>query len=62
MARPIQNTPTLEGEDAKKFMSELLQSFIKEPTTTEKEAKKKEMEEMEKSYSLLVEISGGAFY
>lgn len=62
MARPIQNTPTLKGEDAKRFRENLLESLVKKLTPEEKDAKKKEMEEMEKSYNLLASISGGAFY
>lgn len=62
MARPIQNTPILEGEDAKRFRKNLLESLAKKLTPEEKDAKKKEMEEMEKNYKLLASISGGAFY
>lgn len=62
MARPIQNTPTLEGEDAKRFRLDLLRSFIKTLTPEEKQLREKEMEEMERKYNLLVEISGGSFY
>lgn len=62
MARPIQNTPTLEGEDAKRFRTNLLESLAKKLTPEEKDAKKKEMEEMEKNYNLLASISDGAFY
>lgn len=62
MARPIQNTPLLEGEDAKRFKANLFNSLFKVLTPKEKEAKKKEMEEMEKNYNLLVSISGGTFY
>jgi len=62
MARPIQNTPTIKGEDAKRFRKNLLESFTKKLTTEEKAAKKKEIREMEESYNLLVSISGGTFY
>ena len=62
MARPIQNTPTLEGEDAIRFRLDLLRSFIKTLTPEEKQLREKEMEEMERNYNLLVEISGGSFY
>ena len=62
MARPIQNTPTLKGEDAKRFRKNLLESLVKKLTPEEKDAKKKEMEEMEQNYNLLASISGGAFY
>lgn len=62
MARPIQNTPPLEGEDAKRFRKNLLNFLIKKLTPEEKDAKKKEMEEMDKNYNLLASISGGTFY
>lgn len=62
MARPIQNTPTLKGEDAKRFRKHLLESLAKKLTPEEKALKKKEMEEMEKNYNLLTSISDGAFY
>lgn len=62
MARPIQNTPTLKGEDAKRFRKNLLESLAKKLTPEEKALKKKEMEEMEKNYNLLTSISDGAFY
>lgn len=62
MARPIQNTPTLKGEDAKRFRKKLLESLAKKLTPEEKALKKKEMEEMEKNYNLLTSISDGAFY
>ena len=62
MARPIQNTPTIKGEDAKRFRKELLESLTKKLTPEEKASKKKEIREMEESYNLLVSISGGTFY
>lgn len=62
MARPIQNTPILEGEDAKRFRKSLFETITKKLSTEEKEAKQKEIEEMESSYNLLVSISNGAFY
>lgn len=62
MARPIQNTPAIKGEDAKRFRKNLLESLAKQLTPKEKNAKKKELEEMEKSYNLLASISSGTFY
>lgn len=62
MARPIRNTPPINGEDAKRFRKNLLESFTKQLTPKEQDAKKKEIKEMEESYNLLVSISGGAFY
>lgn len=60
MARFIQDTPTIEGEDAKRFRKELLESLTKKLMPEEKAAKKKEIEEMEKSYNLLASISDGS--
>ena len=62
MARPIQNTPTIKGEDAKRFRKDLLESLTRKLTPEEKDAKKKEIKEMEENYNLLVSISGGIFY
>lgn len=62
MARPIQNTPTIKGEDAKRFRKSLLESLTKKLTPEEKDAKKKEIKEMKENYNLLVSISGGIFY
>lgn len=62
MAHPIQNTPTIKGEDAKRFRKSLLESLTKKLTPEEKDAKKKEIKEMEENYNLLASISGGIFY
>ena len=62
MARSIQNTPVIKGEDAKRFRKGLLESLTKTLTPEEKDAKKKEVKEMEENYNLLVSISGGVFY
>ncbi|MEL5895300.1 hypothetical protein AAE250_17610 [Bacteroides sp. GD17] len=62
MARPIQNTPTLKGEDAKRFRKNLVESLTKKLTPEEEEDKKREIKEMEESYNLLASISGGTFY
>lgn len=62
MARPIQDTPEIKGEDSKRFRKSLLESLTKKLTPEEKDAKKKEIKEMEENYNLLVSISGGTFY
>ena len=38
MARPIQNTPTIKGEDAKRFRKGLSESLTKKLTPEEKDA------------------------
>lgn len=62
MARPIQNTPILKGEDAKKFRRSLFDAITRKLSTEEKEAKEKKIRQMESSYDLLVSISNGSFY
>ena len=62
MARPIQNTPILKGEDAKSFRKNLFDTMTRKLSTEEKKAKETEIRQMESSYNLLVSISNGAFY
>lgn len=62
MALLIQNTPILTGEDARRFRKNLFETVARKLSAEEKEAKQKEIEEMESSYNLLVSISNGAFY
>lgn len=62
MADPSQDAPAIKGEDAKRFRKGLLESLTKKLTPEEKDAKKKEVKEMEKNYNLLVSISGKVFY
>ena len=52
-----------EGKyDNQRFRKGLLESLTKKLTPEEKDAKKKEIREMEENYNLLVSISGGTFY
>jgi hypothetical protein len=62
MARPIESTPIIKGEDAKKFIDELKNSFAQNSSVAEQEARTKEMEDMRESYDLLESISCGTFY
>ncbi|MCD8091636.1 MAG: hypothetical protein LUF01_01835 [Bacteroides sp.] len=62
MAKPIQDTPQIKGKDAKIFRKELRKSLENSSTPENKAKLKKEVEEMEKSYNLLVSISDGVFY
>lgn len=62
MARPIQNTPVITGEDAKRFRKELLEMIVRKSSAADKKAKEQEMKRMKKNYDLLVSISDGAFY
>lgn len=62
MARPIQNTPILKGEDARRFRKDLLKAVTRKLTPEERRAKDEEIRKMESSYDLMVSISDGAFY
>lgn len=62
MARPIQNTPVITGEDAKRFRKELLEMIVRKSSAADKKAKEQEMKRMKKNYDLLVSMSDGAFY
>ena len=62
MARPIQNTPSISGEDALKFRQNL-KKVVSELSVPKKGKKKKEaLKEMEDSYKLMVSISNGSFF
>lgn len=61
MARPIQNTPILKGEDAKRFRKNLIASLSRTLTVQEKANRRKELKEMKDSYHLLVSVSDGTF-
>ncbi len=64
MARPIQNTPTIKGEDAKKIQKRSFGISDKRNLRLKKRMlKKKEIKrDGKKTYNLLVSISGGTFY
>ena len=56
MAYPIQDTPEIKGEDAKRFRKGLLESLTKKLTPEEKDAKKKEIKEMEENFNIRWDI------
>jgi hypothetical protein len=62
MARPIQPTPTMEGEDAKEFLRNLAKDLNPQLTPEEREAKQKKYDQMMKNYHRLVKATNGVFY
>ena len=61
MASPIAKTPVLEGEDAKRFMKNLVESFVL-PCPEELEKEKEKLRVMIANYEEIVKASGGVFY
>jgi hypothetical protein len=61
MATPVKDTPTLEGNDAKKFMAQLLDVIVDREKGKNSEKKETELAQMEKSYRVVQAISNGAF-
>ncbi|GAB6012035.1 hypothetical protein [Viscerimonas tarda] len=61
MARAIAETPELTGEMAKKFRIDMIESLGKKMTQGEVDAKMREIEEMRKSYELMVSISSECY-
>jgi hypothetical protein len=62
MASPIEHTPVIKGEDAKRFQKVLLESLLPTLSPSEIDTKKKEMEEWKKNYKEMVSASNGVFY
>lgn len=62
MARPIQDTPIVEGIDAERFCANLC-SALKDRLSPEKEKERQEhLKKMEQKYNLVVKASNGVFY
>lgn len=57
MAIPIEKTPILRGEDAKRFRETLRKNFSKQSSMYNEDEKKR----MTKNYELMKSISGGTF-
>jgi hypothetical protein len=57
MAIPVEKTPILKGEDAKRFRETLRKNLSKGSSMYNEEEKKR----MTKNYELMKSISGGAF-
>jgi hypothetical protein len=62
MARMIANTPLIEGEDAKRFRKNLIESLAPHFSNSEIKAKKLETKEMINDYKQMVVASNGVFY
>lgn len=61
MARPIKMTPPIEGEDAKRFRTNLIKNIVERNTHEGKRKHNEERKKMERSYNLMMAISGGKF-
>jgi hypothetical protein len=62
MARPIEKTPVITGEDAQRFRINLLDSLMPTLSKTEIAHKKKEIEKQKVNYQKIVLASNGVFY
>lgn len=62
MARPIENTPIITGEDAKRFRKDLLDTVSKKMSSKDEKKRIQDRREMEENYKLMVSISNGSFY
>jgi hypothetical protein len=62
MAHPIEKTPVLKGEDAKRFRRNLLDSLTPPLSSSEIIDKKKELNEWKVNYQKIVTASNGVFY
>ena len=60
MARPIEKTPMIKGEDAQRFRQSLLKSLTLSFPHEEIERQKQELQEMKKVYQQFVAVTNGA--
>ena len=61
MARPIEKTPMITGEDAQRFRRSLLESLTMSFPQEEIERQKQELQEMKKFYQRFVAATNGSF-
>jgi len=61
MARPIEKTPIMTGEDALRFKKSLLKSLTMSFSPVEIEHQKRELQEMKKSYQKFVTVTNATF-
>ena len=61
MARPIEKTPVVIGEDAQRFRQSLLKSLTMSLSQKELERQKQELQEMKKFYQQFVAATNGTF-
>jgi len=62
MARPVNDTPTLEGYDAKRFRRDLREAVFNAGSAPAMKVQKEEDKKLEESYNLMVRISDGTFF
>jgi len=61
MARPIEQTPIIGGEDALRFKKSLFKSLTMSYSPEELERQKQELQEMQKSYQKIIAITNCTF-
>ena len=61
MARPIEKTPIIAGEDAQRFRQYMFKSLTLSYTPEEIERQKQELQEMKKFYQQFVTATNGTF-
>jgi len=61
MARPIEKTPTIKGEDAQRFRQSLLKSLTLSFPYEEIERRKQELQEMKNIYQEFITATNGTF-
>ena len=62
MARPIEKTPVIRGEDARRFRESLQRSLTLNFSVSELVRRKKELQEMKESYNVIAAASNGVFH
>ena len=61
MARPIEKTPVITGEDAQRFRQSLLKSLTLSFSHEEIERQKQELQEMKIAYKQVIAVTNGIF-
>lgn len=62
MARPIQDTPIIKGEDAKSFLTHLQRVLMDRQSPEKEKERQKHLKEMEEKYNQVVKATNGVFY
>jgi len=62
MARPIEKTPVIKGEDARRFRESLRISLTSNFSDSELTRKKNELQNMKDSYNIIAVASNGVFH
>jgi hypothetical protein len=61
MARPIEKTPIISGEDALRFKKSLFKSLTMSYSSEELERQKQELQEMQKNYQKFIAVTNCTF-